>query len=126
MGVLVASSKTWLSFIVFPFGIFLSTTHYRIDVNFSDRTVFDYLWILGFKKGKKQQFNSAEYFFIGSNNVNQTHGSISIRFHTSATVYNAYLKLDDESFFLKEGFDKSEMKSFIFSLSHKYNIPYKD
>lgn len=125
-GIFIIFHKTWLSAVLIPLGILLSSTHYRVNIDFDKKMVFDYLWIIGFKKGTKNKFKKAEYFYMNSTKFNQTHGSVSVRFHSSGKIFNAYLKLDNENVFLKEGFDKGEIKSFVFSLSHKFNIPYQD
>ena len=55
----------FLNWIISPvlliLGVLFSTTHYWIEISLDKRILYDYLWILGFKKGEKLDTTEIDY-----------------------------------------------------------------
>jgi hypothetical protein len=75
--------------------VIILTTHYRVRVDFDNKTYRDYLWILGMKSGDKKSFETIEYIFLKESRESQTMGlrAANTTIHTS--VYDAYLKFSE-------------------------------
>jgi hypothetical protein len=44
-------------------GLLSLTTQYRLRVDFTNYTYYDYVWVLGLTHGEKKRFNKAECIF---------------------------------------------------------------
>jgi hypothetical protein len=84
-----------LGVVLWLVSLLIFTTHYRITVNFIDKTFHDYLWVLGWKVGEKGTFDSLEYVFIKRANVSQTVHSIVASTTLKKEVYDGYLKFSN-------------------------------
>lgn len=88
----------------FAFITFLAiTTVYRVKIDLNNNTCFEYLWLLGIKKGETYSFNEITQVKMYQNKMTQklrSRGSSStIRY----TLYTGYLILDgDKKVFVGE------------------------
>ncbi len=109
------------------FGILFISTHYRIEVYRKRKFCHDYLWILGFKKGKKVHFDTIEYIFITSSSQSQEWGSVSARFHGKTSTYYAFLKLsNDKKMMLKESYFYDDLRKEIRTFARNINVEVRD
>lgn len=75
-------------------GLIIFTARYRLEINLTNQTYHDHLWIAGFKKGKKEKFGSIEYLFLNKNKYRQTVNSRISSMTKYGTEYNAYIRFD--------------------------------
>lgn len=75
-------------------GIVLVTTHYRLEVNFNEKTYHDYVWFLGLKKGDKGQFHMLDYLFIKKIRQRQNLNSRISSKTITTEAYDGYLKFN--------------------------------
>lgn len=72
------------------------TTRYKIDFDFANKTYHEYLWILGFKKGEKMEYQSISNGIINEKNVTKTYNSRGSTSRINFTEYLFFLQIDDE------------------------------
>lgn len=70
------------------------TARYRLEINLTNQSYHDYLWIAGFRKGKKGKFESIECLYINKNKYRQTVNSRTTSMTKYGTEYNGYIKFD--------------------------------
>ncbi|MDQ4138973.1 MAG: hypothetical protein M3142_00465, partial [Bacteroidota bacterium] len=72
------------------------TTHYGLEINVQDKTLKQYVWILGYKHCHTQSYDLIEYAFIQSSLISRTVYSTTTSATFSSQVYNGYLKFSEE------------------------------
>lgn len=76
-------------------GIVILTTHYRLRVDFEQKTFHDYVWILGLKNGTKGRFEQVDYIFIKPSKIRQTLNSRVSSTVIHKEVFDAYLRFSE-------------------------------
>ncbi len=72
------------------------TSHYRLRLDFANKSFYDYLWILGIRSGDKGQFDRVEYLFIKKSTVSQR---MQVRVASTTMqkeVYDGYLRFSEQ------------------------------
>lgn len=87
-------------------GLIIFTARYRLEINLTNQTYHDHLWIAGFKKGKKEKFGSIEGLFLNKNKYRQTINSRASSMTRYGTEYNAYIRFDVADVHLLSSDDK--------------------
>src|SRR6478609_7695992 len=77
-------------------GLLIFTTHYRLKVDFEQKTFQEYVWIAGLKSGEKERFEAIEYLYITKGTVSQTMHSRVSSSTFRKEVYNGYLKFSND------------------------------
>ena len=77
-------------------GVFILTAHYRLRIDFANKTYYDYLWMLGIKRGEKGSFTEVEYLFLKPSKINQSMHSRGSSTTISKYVIDAYIKLSPD------------------------------
>lgn len=101
LGLILLIAGIFLLFVYILLGVFLIlfslvifTARYQLDINLTNRSYHDYLWIAGVKKGEKGKFGSIEYLFINKNKYRQTLNSPAGSMTKHGTEYNGYIRFD--------------------------------
>ena len=77
-------------------GVIIMTTHYRVKIDFENKTYQEYLRILGFKDMEtKTSFDHIEYLFIKKNQVSQTLNSQIRSYTITRPAFDGYLKFSE-------------------------------
>src|SRR5215204_3440236 len=71
-GLFVMLSYLIVGAIIIIVSVIIFTTHYRLRIDFDNKTFHDYVWLLGTKHGEKGVFDKLEYLFIKKSKVTQT------------------------------------------------------
>jgi len=85
-----------LGLVLILVGAILITAHYRLEINVSDRTYHDYVWLLSAKTGSVTSFSYVHKIYI--NQLKQKtgyHSRSGRRFESSDVIYKAFMKLDN-------------------------------
>lgn len=75
--------------------VVIFTTHYRLRIDYTNKAFFDYVWILGFKKGDHGKFEKIEYLFIKKSRISQKMNHLAGSAIVQKEVYDGYLKFSD-------------------------------
>ncbi len=94
MGVALVLDYPLISIILFPVSLFIFTTRYQLEINLTDRTYHDYLWMAGFRKGKKKKFARIEGLYMTKNKYSQTINSRISSMTHHGIEYNGYIAFD--------------------------------
>jgi len=78
-------------------GILLMTTHYRLRFDLSRKEYFDYVWILGLRRGTWDRFDHIEYLFIKRNRMRQNLNSMMSSRTIHMAVYDGYLRISENN-----------------------------
>ncbi|MEP2023873.1 MAG: hypothetical protein ABJH98_19165 [Reichenbachiella sp.] len=117
-------------------GILMVTTHYRLNINVNKNHFNEYLWVLGFKKGKYFDYEKAEYVFLKeAKNVftyvskyNDSMTDIGQPRHGKEYVFKAYIKFTGQEEPAYIG--SSKRLNFILKkskeIANQLNIPIKN
>jgi uncharacterized protein YqfA (UPF0365 family) len=107
--------------------LLIFTTHYRLRVDLDNKIFSDYVWILGFKHGRKEKFDQLEYLFIKKGMVSQT---MSLRVASTTIrkeVYDGYLKFSDtKKIHLLSNDSKSDLVKRLQKISVMLDVRIKD
>lgn len=97
-------SNILLSPVFLVIGLFITTTHYRLEINGRERYFKEYLWICGFKSGEKFKFQEYECVVINSTKANFEYGNIAVRRYGVEQLYKGFIKFtgQEESAFIGE------------------------
>lgn len=96
-GLAIVGTNPILGAILFFLGLVVSTTHYRLNINFNKKVYFDYVWILGLKSGEKESFKNIEYLFVKKSKVSQTMNLRVVSSTIKKEVYDGYLKFSESN-----------------------------
>ncbi len=126
-GVAIIFIKPVAGVVIILVGIVITTTHYRLEVDFSGKVFRDYLWMLGFKIGDEQKFERIEYLFITKSKTSQVMNSQVSSSTVRKDVYNGYLKFSekDKLHLLTEDSKKDLIKK-LEKISKKLNVEIVD
>jgi hypothetical protein len=97
------------------------TARYRLEINLTNQSYHDYLWITGFKKGKKGQFESIECLYINKNKYRQTVNSRVSSMTKYGTEYNGYIKFDIDDVHIISSDHKSKVVQKLKKIRNKLN-----
>lgn len=97
IGLVLVTVSLIAAIILCLFSLILVTTHYRLNVDFGNKTFRHCVWILGFKNGDREKFETIEYLFIKKNKVSQRmhHMVMSTTIHQE--VYDGYLRFSEKN-----------------------------
>lgn len=85
----------WVTVLLGLVGLLIITTHYRVTINFGNKTFHDYVWLLGMKLGERGSFDAVEYVFLKREKVSETmHGRVAST-TIKKEVYDGYLKFSN-------------------------------
>ena len=98
-----------VGFLLILVGVFVFAAHYRITINLIDQTYHDYLWIVGFKKGRKEKFRSIDGLFITENAYRQTFSNFTSSTTKRGIEYNGYIRFGEEDIHLLSETDKAKV-----------------
>ena len=99
---LVVIVNPLLSVGLFIIGLLFTSTHYRLMLDTKTKKYKEYLFILGYKRGKEQPFQDIEYIFINKNRSESEYGFAN-RMYVSGSLYMGYIKLSNgEKLFIGE------------------------
>ena len=98
-----------ISLLLIPIGVFVFAAHYRLTINLVDQTYHDYLWIAGFKKGRKEKFRSINGLFLTENAYRQTFSNFTSSTTKRGTEYNGYIRFDEEDIHLLSETSKAKV-----------------
>ncbi len=73
-------------------GLLVVTTHYRLSVNFDQNYFYEYLWILGMKRGQKFSFDRPKSIYINATSREIEYGGLAIRRYGAERKYRGYIK----------------------------------
>lgn len=85
----------WVALLLWLASLLIFTTHYRVTINFSDKTFHDYLWIVGMKTGEKGTFDAMAYVFVKKSKVSQTMHARVASTRIEKEAYDGYLKFSN-------------------------------
>ena len=93
-------------------------------IDMDEKVIQEGLWIMGYRTGKPQPFNSIESFYINKVRVSQTMYSQTNRSHTLGKVeYKAFLKLDDgEKYFLTSHKNEKMLEEKLIKIKKKLGV----
>ncbi|MEQ9301869.1 MAG: hypothetical protein RIF33_25035 [Cyclobacteriaceae bacterium] len=95
-GLVALTKSVALGLLLFLISAFLLTTTYGMTIDMEQKRYHDYLWMLGYKKGKWHSFERVDYFFIKKRNASQTMHMKSITNTVHKPVYDGYLRFSEE------------------------------
>ena len=123
MGLGIWQTHAWIPPILILIGLCLSTTHYRLFVDFSSKVYRENIWILGFTLGKRNPYDLAVYFYLTSVKYSNEYGSLAPRYYVDEYKTQLYLKLDENiKLFVAEGAIKRKMLKKASDLSKVFNL----
>ncbi|MDN5200858.1 hypothetical protein QQ008_05785 [Fulvivirgaceae bacterium BMA10] len=76
--------------------IFIFTTYYGLDISLDDKYYWEYIWLFGFRKGKKRNFSHIEYLYITKNRYTQTLGIRGPSTTIRAAEYHGLIKFSND------------------------------
>jgi hypothetical protein len=107
----------------FIISVVIFTTHYRLKIDTQNKTVYDYVWILGMKNGQTEKFNNIEYIFINKNLSTQTLYTRVQSHAVTDEVYDAYLKFsENHKIHLLKSHSKAQLINSIGKIAKQLNI----
>jgi hypothetical protein len=73
------------------------TAHYRLRFDKRNKEYYDYVWLLGLRRGEHLRFDKIEYLFIKRNKVRQTVYSMMSSTTIHSEVYDAFLRISEDN-----------------------------
>ena len=96
-GLLLLAANDFVGLVLLILSVPILTTHYRLRIDFDNKSFHDYIWILGIKLGEKGKFETVEYLFIKMSKVSQTMYLESLSTTIRKDVFNGYLKFSADN-----------------------------
>jgi hypothetical protein len=97
LGVVTLFANLVIGLVLLAISVLILTTHYRLEIDFGNKTYYDYVSLLGFlKQGERGSFETVQYLFIKTNRVSQTVNSRVSSMTVTKMVFDGYLKFSDE------------------------------
>lgn len=100
-------------------GAIILSARYRVDISLTALTYHDYLWIAGFKKGKKGKFQSIDCLYITKTKYSQRVNSRISTMTKYGTQYNGYIRFDTDDVHLLSNDNKEKVVSKLRKVSEK-------
>jgi hypothetical protein len=100
-------------------GVIVVTAHYRLEISLTNQSYHDYLWIAGFRKGKKGSFKSIEYLFLNKRKYRQQINSRISTMTKHGTEYNGYIQFDTDEVHLLSSDSKAKVVRKLKKISDK-------
>ena len=100
-------------------GAVVITARYRLEINLTNRSYHDYLWIAGFKTGEKGVFNHIECLYLNKSNYSQKVNSRASTMTRYGIEYNGYIKFDTDEVHLLTDDSKRKVLKKLEKLSKK-------
>jgi hypothetical protein len=103
-------------------GIIIITTHYGVEIDANSKSYREYTWFLGLKNGKRETYDSIQYFFLKPGRVSRTYNS-RIQSTTIRDIeYNGFLKFSEsEKVHIVSDSEKQKALDKILNLALKLN-----
>lgn len=108
-GLSLLFSYVIISILLILLSLIIFTARYRLEINLTDQTYHDYLWIAGIKNGEKGKFASIEHLFLNKNKYRQTVNSRVSSMTKYSTEYNGYIRFDVSDVHLISSDNKSKV-----------------
>lgn len=104
-------------------GLIMLTAHYRLQINTSQKTYRNYVWLLGLSSGKSIKFDHVTKIFINQVNEKSIFTSrAGLRYDIRKKVYKAFMKLDNGAkIHLDTPKSETKLRSRIYSYITKLN-----
>ena len=100
-------------------GAIVITARYRLEVNLTNRSYHDYLWVAGFKSGERGTFNHIECLYLNESKYSQQVHSRASTMTRYGTEYNGYIKFDTDEVHLLSDDSKRKVVKKLEKLSEK-------
>ncbi len=91
----VATTHLLGAAVVFLVGVIIVTTHYGFAIDKEARVYQEYIWLLGWRAGKKVRFHTMHYLLINPAKITRTYNLRVNSTTISELAYNGYVKIDD-------------------------------
>jgi len=92
----VVKFNNWIAaFFMIVFTVVFMTTRYILNINTDKKTLSEYLWVLGYKKGKKNKYLKIHGLTITENQTKRTYNSRGSTTTVKTDVYKLWLNVDD-------------------------------
>jgi hypothetical protein len=82
---------TLIAVCVLTVSLLLLSTHYRCSIDLSAKTYSEYVWVLGFRKGRLNVFDQLQYVYVNKCRYEVAYGFVT-RIHASGHTYKIFLK----------------------------------
>ncbi len=95
-GLFITSINILASLPFFLISLIIATTHYRLEVDITNKTYRQYVWLMGLKWGEREPFETIEYMFVKRNKVSQTMNSMLNAREVHSEVYDGFLRFSEK------------------------------
>jgi len=100
-------------------GSIVLTARYRLEINLTQQTFHDYLWIAGFRKGEKSNFQNIEFLFVNKRNYRQQINSRVSTMTKYGVEYNGHIRFDTDDVHLLSSDSKAQVVRKLKKISGK-------
>jgi hypothetical protein len=94
-GILLLFVNIWVGISLLITGIVITSTHYRLRIDFDNKLYRDYVWFLGMSIGPSNRFDQIEYFYIKSGRQSRTMQLRVARTTAHTVVFDGFLKFSE-------------------------------
>ncbi len=109
MGIVLLIEFSYLGLLLILASLTIFTARYRLSINLIKQTYHDYLWIAGFKKGRKHHFNVITGMYINQNAYTQRVNARTTTMTIHGIEYNGYIRFDDQDVHLLSNDNKRKV-----------------
>jgi len=119
--------RWYVGLILFAVGAVLISTVYKLEIDLKNKTIDDYLFLLGQKKSLvSNRFESLRYVTLKKGRYSQQLNYKSISTVVEGEMYSAYLYTDSESYYLGEAKRKKSIEKKARGIASKLQIDFRD
>lgn len=118
-GLVLLWPRPFIAIPLFLIGAIILSARYRVEISLTALTYHDYLWIAGFKKGKKGTFKSIECLYLTKMNYSQKVNSRISTMTKYGTEYNGYIRFDTDDVHLMSNDNKAKVVKKLQKISEK-------
>ena len=116
----------YVGIITISLGVIITTTSYKLVIDTTTNQVEDFLFFLGMKKNLKiTRFTKIHHIAIKSGTYTQQLNLKSLSSTIRGTMYSAYLKTDEENYFLGDSKNKNRITAKASHIAKNLNIELK-
>lgn len=95
-GLFISGINILASLPFFLICLIIATTHYRLEVDITNKTYRQYVWLMGLKWGERESFETIEYIFVKRNKVSQTMNSMLNAHEVHYEVFDGFLRFSEK------------------------------
>jgi hypothetical protein len=126
-GLYSVREKTLLFIGLFFIGLILSTTQYRLEINFDKKYYREYVWTLGLKWGEKIRFNQIQYLYLTKVKKSQVYGQTYKNHYVTGAHFNGYIKFsDNEKILIGDSSSKDWVLKRLKKINSRLRVEVKD